>query len=180
MRDGFSHHATGGRGVFDISSLESPAERWRQLFLLVIGVVSIWLGHEVATWASDPSTTSVRLCTAAVVVFGLIQVARSISQFAASVSSRQARVFRWRHLAACGLFLLSVAVALIISLLVWDPLSSLLSRGRITGDDIADVGFALAAGLCLAGAIIAFIAAAAEHRSEQDWKHSTFTPPGGW
>jgi hypothetical protein len=63
---------TDERGVFDISSLESTAERWRQSFLLALGVASLWLGHEVATWASDPSMTSVRICTAAIIVFGLI------------------------------------------------------------------------------------------------------------
>lgn len=171
---------TDERGVFDISSLESTAERWRQSFLLALGVASLWLGHEVATWASDPSMTSVRICTAAIIVFGLIQVARSISQFAASVSSRQARVFRWRHLAACGVGLLSVAVALVTSLLVANPFGNLLARGRITGDDIAHVGIAFAGGFCLAGAAIAFIAATAEYRSERDWKRATFTPPGGW
>lgn len=96
-----------------------------------------------------------------------------------SVSSRQARVFRCLHLATCGVCLLAVVVALTSSLLVRGPLGSVLSHGSITGRDIADLGFVVAAGFCLVGAITAFIAALAEFRSEHAWRHPRFPSPSG-
>ena len=139
----------------------------------------IELGHEIATWARDPSTTSVRLWTSAVVVFGLVQIARAVSRFVVSVSSRQARVFRWRHLTACGACLLTVGIVLVTLLLVRGPLSAVLSHGRITGGDIADVGFVIAAGICSVGAVVALIASVAEFRAEHAWSHSHLPwPPG--
>lgn len=160
-------------GVFDdvITSLESRTERWRQLWLLALGLASIWLGHEISTWADDPSEAGVRLWTTVVVLFGLVQIGRAVSQFVNSVSSRQARVFAWRHLAACGTTMLTVVVALVSMLLIRGPLGSLLSHGTLTGKDIADIGFVIAAGLCLVGAITAFIAAAVEFREEHNWRH---------
>lgn len=175
----FETEITGGRGVFDITSIESRWERWRQLAQLALGVAAIWLGYEIATWARDPDTVRVRLWTAVVVVFGLYHVGRAVSRFVVSVSSRQGRVFRYRHLAACGVFLLAVVVALVSVLLVRGPFDSVLSHGSITGRDIADLGFMAAAGFCLFGAITAFIAAVAEFRSEHAWRHPRFPSPSG-
>lgn len=154
-----------------VTVLESRTERWRQLRLLVLGLASVWLGHEASTWASDPSAASVRLWATAVVLFGLVQVGRAVSQFVNSVSSRQSRVFAWRHLATCGTGLLVVVVALTSTLLIRGPLGTLLSHGTLTGEDIADIGFVIAAGLCLVGAITAFIAAVVEFREEHNWRH---------
>lgn len=160
-----------GSVLAGITSLESRVERWRQLLLLALGLASIWLAHEMSTWASDPRATGVRLWTTTVVVFGLVQVGRAVSRFVTSVSSRQARVFAWRHLATCGTCMLAVVVALVSTLLLREPLGSLFSHGTLTGEDIADIGFVIAAGLCLVGAITAFIAAAAEFRAEHVWRH---------
>lgn len=168
---GSGAEVSGNSGIFDITSIEPRSERWHQLIQLALGLAGIWLGYEIATWASDPGTISVRLWTLAVVVFGLVQVGRAVSRFVVSVSSRQARVFRCRHLAACGVGLLAAAVALVALLLARGPLSSMLSHGSITGTDIADVGFVVAAGFCLVGAITAFTAAVAEYRSECALRH---------
>lgn len=173
----FETDFAGQQGVFDIASIEPRSERWHQLAQLAVGVGAIWLGHETASWASDPAKPSVRLWTLAVVVFGVIQVGRAMSRFFLSVSSRQARIFRCRHLAACGVCLLVVVVALTSSLLARGPLLGVLSHGSITGTDIADVGFVLAAGLCLVGAITAFIAAFEHFRSQRAWQHQRFRSP---
>jgi hypothetical protein len=174
MREEPESDITGEQGVFDIISLEPRLERWHQLVQLVLGAAAIWLGYEIATWADDPATTSVRLWTSAVVLFGLLQVARAVSRFIISVSSRQAQVFGCRHHVACGVCLLGVTVALVSLLLVRGPLASVLSHGSLTGRDIADVGFVIAAGFCLAGAITAFIAAFFEFRAEHAWRHPRF------
>ena len=176
---GSGAEVSGSGGFFDIRSIEPRSERWHQLLQLLLGLAGIWLGYEIASWASDPGTFSVRLWTLAVVVFGLVQVGRAVSRFVVSVSSRQARVFRWRHLAACGVGLLAVAVALVALLLARGPLSSMLSHGSITGTDIADVGFVVAAGFCLVGAVTSFIAAVAEFRSEHEMRHPPVPPPPG-
>jgi hypothetical protein len=170
---------TGERGVFDITSIEPRSERWHQLLQLALGVAAICLSHEIATWASDPATVSVRLWTSAVVLFGLSQIGLAVSRFVVSVSSRQVRVFQCRHLAVCGVCLLTVVVALVSLLVVRGPLGTLLSHGNITGRDIADVGFVVAAGFCLVGAIIAFVAAFAEFRSEHAWRHPPLPSPSG-
>ena len=158
-------------GVFDITSLESRAERWRQLLLLALGLASIWLGHEISTWASDPAATSVRLWTTAVIVFGLVEVGRAVARFITSVSSHQTRVFPWRHFATCGACMLAVVVTLVSMLLTRGPFSSLFSRGNVTGEDIADFGLVIATGLCLLATTTAIIAAAAAYRTEHEWRH---------
>lgn len=175
----FGTAITGEQGVFDITSIESRWERWRQLEQLALGGAAIWLGYEIATWARDPDTVSVRVWTSVVVLFGLYHVGRAVSRFVVSVSSRQARVFRCRHLAVCGICLLAVVAALVSVLLDRGPLSSVLSHGSITGRDIADLGFVVAAGFCLVGAITAFVAAFAEFRSEHAWRHPRAPSPSG-
>jgi hypothetical protein len=174
MREEPESQITGEQGVFDITSIEPPLERWRQLGQLAQGATAIWLGYEIATWAEDSATTSVRLWTLAVVLFGLLQVGRAVSRFIISVSSRQAQVFRCRHHVACGVCLLGLTVALVSVLLAHGPLGSVLSHGSITGRDIADVGFVMAAGFCLLGAITAFIAAFFEFHAEHAWRHPWF------
>ena len=166
-------------GVFDITSIESRSERWRQVLQLTLGLGGIWLGHEVATWANDPASLNVRVWTLVVIVFGLVQVGRATSRFIVSVSSRQARVFRCWHLTMCAVVLLAVVVGLVTVLLARGPLSHMLSHGAVTGRDIADVGFVIAAGFCLVGAIAAGIAAVAEFRSEHAWRHPSAGSPSG-
>jgi hypothetical protein len=166
------------RTVFEISALEHRFERWRQTIVLVVGLAGVWLGHEVATWASDPSSTSVRLWTTALVSFALLQVGRASWSFVTSVSASQARVFRWRHLALCGVGLLAVAGAFIAWLLESDPLGELFTSGTVTAVDIAHVGVGVAVAFCLVGAITALLAAIAEFRSEHAWARSTKPPPG--
>ncbi|HUV19469.1 MAG TPA: hypothetical protein VMW33_13390 [Ilumatobacteraceae bacterium] len=164
----------GDSGIFEITAIESRAERWRQLTQLALGLAVIWLGYEITTWASDPGTNSVRLWTLAVVVFGLVQVGRAVAHFVVSVSARQARVFRCWHLTACGVSLLAIAVGVVTLLLIRGPLTTLLAHGTITGSDIADVGFVVVAGFCLVGALTAFVAAVAEFRSQRAWQHPPF------
>ena len=170
----FMRGVAGDSGIFEITSIESRAVRWRQLIQLVLGLAGIWLGHEITTWTSDPATNRVRLWTLAVVVLGLTQVGRAVSRFIVSVSTRRARVFRCWHLTACGVGLLAVAVGLVTVLLIRGPLTNLLAHGRITGRDIADLGFVVAAGFCLVGAVTAFIAAVAEICAEHAWRHPPF------
>ena len=75
--------------------------------------------------------------------------------------------------------LLAVASVLVTLLLVRGPLSAVLSYGRITGRDIADVGFVIAAGICSIGAVAALIASVAEFRAEHAWSHSHLPGPPG-
>ncbi len=175
----FETNVEAQQGAFDITSIEPRSERWHQLTQLAVGVGAVWLGHETASWASDPAKPSVRLWTLAVVLFGVVQVGRAVSRFILSVSSRQARIFRCRHLAACGVCLLAVVVALISFLLARGPLRGVLSHGSITGGDIADVGFVIGAGFCLVGAITAFIAAFEHFRLERAWQYPRFPFPLG-
>lgn len=177
----FGDELRSDRGVFEISDLESRAERWHQLGLLALGLAGLWLGHEVATWASEPAATNVRIWTTAVAVFGVVEVGRAVARFVNSVSAHQARVFRWKHLALCGVGLLAIAVVLVASLLLRGPLDDLLAHGTVTGSDIVDVAVVIAAGCCLIGAVTAFVAATAEFRSERAWQHSQGppAPPGG-
>ncbi len=159
----------GEDAFFQIAALEPRTERWRQFLVLVVGVGTLWLGHEVARRAVDPWTTRIRLFTGGVVVVGLFLVGRAVSRFMNSLTTSQARVFRWRHQAVCGVVVLAVAVLLCGAALTRDPFSPLFSRGQISATDIADAGFFVAAGLCLVGAIAAFIAAGVERRAEHDW-----------
>jgi hypothetical protein len=168
----------GDSGFFEITAIESRAERLRQLMQLALGLAGMWLAYEIATWADDPGTTSVRLWTLAVVVFGLAQIGRAVSRFVVSVSARQARVFRCSHLVSCGVVLLAVAVALVTLLLRRGPLTDLLAHGGITGGDIADLGFVIAAGFCLAGGQMAYRSARCSSNEREVDSRSTWITPG--
>jgi hypothetical protein len=161
-------HISPGR--FDVRWLEPRTTRWRQFALLAVGLVGLWLAHDIARWPPDSSAPRVRLWVAVVVVVSLLAVARATNGFLNSVEHGRARVFRWPHLLAAGLAEVAIAVFLTARLLARGPFSLPLSRGKIAGEDIADLGQVIAVALCLVGAIAAFVAAGDAFHDERRWR----------
>jgi len=138
---------------------------WVQLALLVAGIVGLRLSHQVATMGSATRWT------AALVAGSLIAVARSTYVIVASAFSDAYRVFRFRHLLACGALLGSAAVV-VGSLVMHGQFDRLLAHGRITGEDIADLGSVVATFACVFGAVCASVGAWDALHEERHWDRS--------
>jgi hypothetical protein len=159
-------------GRFDVRRLESRKTRWRQFALLAAGLAGLWLAHDIARWPRDSSAPRVGLWVTVVVAVSLFAMARATIGFVNSVEHGRARVFRWRHLLAAAMIEVTIAVMLTKGLLAGDSFGRLLSGGRITGQDIADLGHVIAVALCLVGAITALIAASDAFHDERRWRRS--------
>lgn len=145
---------------------------WLQLVLLSTGIAGLWLSHRSATWYGDSSTRNAVLQTSAIVLVSLAVVARTTQVIVTSAHSDAYRVFRARHLLTCGAVLLGTAILLTGSLILREPLGRLLSRGRVTGGDIADVATGAAAVVCGVGAVVALVGAWDAAREERHWYRS--------
>ena len=144
---------------------------WVQLGLLAAGITGLRLSHEVATWHATPSSGSALLLTVALVVVSLFAIVRSTSVIVTFADSDAYRVFRFRHLVACSAVLCAAAVV-IGSLVVFGPFDRLLAHGRITAEDIADLGFVVATLVCAFGAIYTSAGAWDARRDERHWDRS--------
>jgi hypothetical protein len=139
---------------------------WAQLALLTAGIVGLSAAHRVASWDADNASVAFR--TAVLVGVALAAVARSTSVIVTSAVSDAYRVFRSRHLLACAALLGSAAVVA-CSPILHGPFGRVLAHGRITGEDIADLGSVLAAFVCTVGAVVAAGGAWEALRDERHW-----------
>ena len=153
----------------EVERLEPRTNRLGQFGLLAVGVLGLWAMHDIAQWPTDPSTSRVLLWCLAGTAIALWVVAKAVTSFIRSIERGQDRVFRSRHLLGCGLVQLGASAVLSLSLVNRDPFPGLLAHGQVTGADIVDLGYVVAAGLCLFGAFTALMAARAAHQVERRW-----------
>lgn len=144
---------------------------WLQLGLAIAGLLGLWLSHQIAGWGDNNSSHSVALGTAAVVGISLAIVTRSAQVIVTSAFSDACRVFHSRHLLACSLVLFAGA-AFAAGLAVHEPFAQVLSHGRITGGEIADVGSMIAVAICTVGAVVTSVGAWDAFRDERHWYRS--------
>ena len=155
----------------DVERLEPRTNRLGQFGVLAVGVIGLWAMHDIALWPTDPSMSRVLLWCAAGTAIALGMIAKAVTSFMHSIERGQDRVFRSRHLLGCGLVQLAASAVLCLSLVNRDPFPGLFAHGRVTGPDIVDLGYVVAAGLCLFGALTALMAARAASQVERRWHH---------
>lgn len=142
-----------------------------QLTLLVVGVGGIWMSHQLAG-STDSDRGSIVASTAIVVVAALIALGRGTQLMVASASSDMRRVFRARHLLGCGAILFGAAAVAVLPVAIGPPFGSLFAHGRITGEEVADLGSMSGAVLCAVGAVVAAIGAWDSFQDERHWHRS--------
>lgn len=151
----------------------SPTHYLRlQLAMLGVGIGTLLLAHMLTRRMDDsvtgasPTTVIVLLL---VVPFALAAVARSTFVIVTSGHSDAYRIFRSRHLFATGALLFVVAATIAATMVVHDPFDKLFAHGRITGEDIVDVGIVATALICMVGSGVAFIGAWDRLHAERHW-----------
>jgi hypothetical protein len=146
-----------------------------QLATLGTGLGTLLVAHTITRGMNDsvtgatPTTVIVLLL---VIPLALTAVARSTFVIVTSGHSDAHRIFRCRHLFATGALLLAVGGAIIASMVVHDPFDKLFAHGRITGEDIVDVGLVAAGLICMFGAGVAFTGAWDRLHAERHWHRS--------
>ncbi len=145
---------------------------WLQLATLGAGIGALALTHMITSGMDDsvagasPATIIVLLV---VISSSLVAVGRSAYVIVTAGFSDAYRVFRSRHLFTSGSLLSAVAATTTGWLVVHDPFDKLFAHGRITGEDIVDVGIAVAAFTCMVGAGVAFTGAWDRLHAERHW-----------
>jgi uncharacterized membrane protein YidH (DUF202 family) len=162
-------------------SMEPTTERsptryvWLQLAVLGVGIAALVLAH-TATQRMDDAVTGATVPTLVVLLvvvpLALAAVARSTYVIVTSGYSDAYRIFRSRHLFTSGTLLFVVAAAGTVAMVVHDPFDKLFAHGRITGEDIVDVGIMFAAVICMVGAGVAFTGAWDRLHAERHWHRS--------
>lgn len=144
---------------------------WLQLALVGAGLVGLWLAHQISRFGVDSSSSNVVLGTALVVGVSLACLGRAAQVIVTSAFSDSYRVFRSRHLLACSLVLFAAAVLAAASA-VGEPFARVLSHGRITAEEVADVGAMAAVAICMVSAVVTSVGAWDAFQDERYWYRS--------
>ena len=153
------------------SELSPTRYFWLRLALLVAGLGVLVLTHRVAEQLDDSAATGRSAMAGALVVAALTLavVARSVHVIVTSAFSDAYRVFRARHLAVCAALLLGIGAVTAVVMIVHDPFDKLFAHGRITAEDIVDVGVVIAGLVCWVGAGVAITGAWDASHTERNW-----------
>ena len=167
--------ADGVRGLppsrFAVRRLESRTTRWRQGAAVGGGFAGLWLISVIARWSSEPSSLRVVVSVTCLVLVVLVVMGAAIARFLESIEHARTRIFRFGHLVVMGSLYASIATLLSLRVVLRDPFSDVLSKGRITANEVVDLGDLVGAALCLVGAIAAFIGARDAYVDERPWRH---------
>jgi hypothetical protein len=153
------------------SELSPTRYFWLRLALLGAGLGVLVLTHRV-TGQLDDSVATGRSAVAGglvVVALALALVVRSVHVIVTSAFSDAYRVFRARHLAFCAALLFGIGALTATVMVVHDPFDKLFAHGRITAEDIVDVGVVIAALVCWIGAGVAITGAWDASHAERNW-----------
>ncbi len=142
-----------------------------QLALLSTGVGGLWLSHHLAG-SGESDRGSVLLSTAIVVVAALTAGAWGVHLMVVSAFSDMRRVFRSRHLLTCGGILFAAGAAAALPVATSRPFHSVVAHGRITGEEVADVGSLTGTVVCAVGAIVTAMGAWDAFHDERHWHRS--------
>lgn len=141
---------------------------WLQASILIAGVAGVWISHQIGTWY-DASAPGVTVTVFAVAACSIGAIGRATKIIVDSAFSDSCRVFRSRHLLACGALLFVGATAVAIPLIAKEPFDELFAHGAITSGEIADLGSACAIVICTIGAVVAATGAWDVLRDERHW-----------
>lgn len=156
------------------SELSPTRYFWLRLVLLGAGLGLLVLTHRFAGGLED-SIAAGRSAVAgvlAVVALSLAIVGRSVHVIVTAAFSDAYRVFRAQHLAACTALLFGIGAVTTALVVVHDPFDNLFAHGRITAEDVVDVGGVIAALVCWIGAGVSITGAWDASRAERNWHHT--------
>jgi len=144
---------------------------WIQLAALGAGLGGLCLAHLVAQRLADSGSgsTFTRAMTMLLVAASLGVVVRAVYVIVTSAFSDAHRVFRTRHLMACGALLFVAAACAVGALVAWGPFDTLFAHGSFTGEDIVEMAAVVATVVCMVGAGAASIGAWDMMHEERNW-----------
>ena len=144
---------------------------WLQLAALGAGLGVLSLADDL-TRRLDESDARASFGTTVVILVVSLSLAliwRAVHVIVTSAFSDAYRVFRSRHLLACGALLSLVAAAEAGSVIRRGPFDEFFAYGRISGEVIVDVATVIAALVCLVGAGVALTGAWDRMHVERNW-----------
>ena len=156
----------------ETTNLRSPTSYfWPQLAALAAGLGALFLAHHVTRRLDDSAagTTFTTAVLILVISLSLAVIWRAVHVIVTSAFSDAYRVFRSRHLLACGGLLLFVAAAEAGTVIQRGPFDKFFAHGRITGEVIVDVATVVAALVCMVGAGVALTGAWDRRYEERNW-----------
>jgi len=156
----------------ELTTAVSPTRYfWIQLVALGAGLGGLCLAHLVAQRLADSGggTTFTRAMTMLLVTASLGVVIRAVYVIVTAAFSEAHRVFRTRHLMACGALLFVAAAVAAGALIAWGPFDTLFAHGRFTGEDIVEMAAVVATVVCMVGAGAASIGAWDMMQEERNW-----------
>lgn len=144
---------------------------WMQLAALGAGLGGLFLAHLVVRLLADSGggTTFATATTMLMATASLGVVVRAVYVMVTAAFSDAHRVFRTRHLMACGALLFAVAAVAAGALVARGPFGKLFAHGRFTGEDIVDMATVVATAVCMVGAGVASIGAWDRMHEERNW-----------
>jgi hypothetical protein len=138
------------------AAVRSPTRYfWTQLAILAAGIGVLGFAHQIAVRAGDPlggSDLTTIVVSVVIVAAAVGSMARANYVIVTSGFSDAYRVFRARHLFVCAALLFVVASTALGWVIAHDAFSGLFSHGRVTGEDVVDVGLLAAALISMVGA----------------------------
>ena len=145
---------------------------WVWTAVLGAGLGLLVLAHTIIRRFDVSGGTIAMLGVIATVTVSLAIVGRSVQVIVSSAFSDAHRVFRARHLLFCGALLLAAGSAVAYAVVVQNPFGKLFAHGRITGEDVTDVGIVIAALVCMVGAGVALSGSWEASHAERNWHHT--------
>jgi hypothetical protein len=128
--------------------------------------------HGVAAWSGDPGGRAPTFATLGIVMTSLAALSWSSWGLVESNTSRWRHVFFGRRVAWCAGALAFVGGGLVLSLAMSDPFQAFFSSGRITAEELVDLGCVLGAVVSLTLAAAAALAAWDALEDERHWGRS--------
>jgi hypothetical protein len=128
---------------------------WTQLAILAAGVGVLVFAHGIAARVDDPvdgTDLTTMIVSIMVVAAAVGSMARANYVIVTSGFSDAYRVFRARHLFVCAALLFVVASTALGWVIAHDAFRGFFSHGRVTGEDVVDVGLLTAALISMVGA----------------------------
>lgn len=128
---------------------------WTQLTILAAGIGVLVVTHQVTARLDDPvdgAGLTTMFVSIIVVAAAVGSMTRANYVIVTSGSSDAYRVFRARHLFVCAALLFVVASIALGWVIAHDAFRGVFSHGRVTGEDVVDVGLLAAALISMVGA----------------------------
>ena len=154
---------------------------WTQLATLAAGIGVLVVAHQIAHRVGDPAKgADARALIVSIVVVSaaVASMARANYVIVTSGFSEAHRVFRARHLFACATLLFVVASITLGWVIAHDAFRGFFAHGRVTGEDVVDVGLLAASLISMVGAGSALSGSWDSLDEERHWSRHLYRSTG--